>query len=120
MGSGGPGSGEDGSTMEYDGVKGSERLGCEWLGALEGVAKGPITCSIAAWERHSRRALEGAMHDLEQATASAPRNLLALQHQVATAVPVRQLPASGMCSAPARELESAFADRCRVVGRRLE
>lgn len=60
------------------------------------------------------------MHDLEQATASAPRNLLALQHQVATAVPVRQLPASGMRRAPARELESAIADRCRVVGRRLE
>ena len=44
MGSGGPGSGEDGITMEYDGVKGSDRLGCEWLGAFEGVAKGPITC----------------------------------------------------------------------------
>lgn len=44
MGSGGPGSGEDGITMEYDGVKGSHGLGCEWLGAFEGVAKGPITC----------------------------------------------------------------------------
>ena len=44
MGSGGPGSGGDGITMEYDGVKGSDRLGCEWLGAFEGVAKGPITC----------------------------------------------------------------------------
>jgi len=86
---------------------------------LEGVVKGPITCLIAAWGRHSRRTLEGAMHGLEQATASAPRNLLALQHQVATVVPMRQLPAYGMCSAPAREIESAFADRCRVVGRRL-
>jgi hypothetical protein len=44
MGSGGPGSGEDGITMEYDGAKDSDRLGCEQLAALEGVAKGPITC----------------------------------------------------------------------------
>ena len=39
MGSGGPGSGEDGITMEYDGVKGSDRLGCEWLGAFGGCCK---------------------------------------------------------------------------------
>jgi len=32
MDSGGPGSGEDGSTMEYDGAEGSGELGCEGLG----------------------------------------------------------------------------------------
>ena len=71
MGSGGPGSGEDGIAMEYDGVKDLGGLGCEWLGAWEGVAKGPITFQIAAWGRHSRRTLEGATHGLEQATGHA-------------------------------------------------
>jgi hypothetical protein len=102
---------------DYDGVRwceGSGRLGCEWLGwwckRADHLPKGGLgkTFEKDARRRHawSRASDCGAAQQFARFTAPA-----------AMALAVR---ASEMCSASARELESALADRCRVIGLYLE